>query len=391
MATQSISSPPLSQGPKRRRRFQGLLMAATLLCAGSNAAQSGKDQVGWVDKSGRAKTWTGIILENTLKQTVIQVGDKTRTTESSAVTSVSFGTVPPAFSEGVAYFERRDFETAAARFQVAATDASASEAVKAAARFRAGESWMQAGATAASAFTSAADQLERLKSDFPEARVLPRATLYLGRAKWLGGDAKGCADLLRALFQEREKPGYGANVCYRAGVFASQAYTAAGDTKTAKTVLDAVLPALASSLASLDDSDELRFELGNIEADALLGEGFCLLADGKTSQAKNFFRSKLSATSKSEALQFGARLGLGEALLAGGDTREAQIEFSMVSALDHTSNDRVARALIGLTECALKLPDSDSRQNAKLWLQSIIDQFGDTPSVLRAKELSKSL
>ena len=44
-------------------------------------AQSGKDQVGWIDKSGRAKTWTGIILENSLKQTVIQVGDKTRTTE----------------------------------------------------------------------------------------------------------------------------------------------------------------------------------------------------------------------------------------------------------------------------------------------------------------------
>ena len=69
-------------------------------------------------------------------------------------------------------------------------------------------------------------------------------------------------------------------------------------------------------------------------------------------------------------------------MLASGETRDAQIEFSMVSALDHTSNDRVARALIGLTECALKLPDTDSRQNAKLWLQAITDQFGATPSVL---------
>ena len=153
----------------------------------------------------------------------------------------------------------------------------------------AGEAWMNAGATAANAFSSAVDQFERLKTDYPQARILPKGTLQLGRAKWLNGDAKGCGDLLRALFQERTKPGYGATVCYRAGVYAAQAYTSAGDTATAKSVLDAILPALASDLASLDDSNEQRFELNNIEADALLGEGFCMLADGKASQAKNFF------------------------------------------------------------------------------------------------------
>jgi len=377
--------------PTHRRRFAGLLAAAALLVGTAVSAQSSKDQVSWVDKSGRAKSWSGIVTENSLSQTVVQVGERERKVDNASVRAVHFGSVPPAFEEGEAYFDRHDFKAAATRFQVASTDAGASDAVKAAARFRAGAAWMQASATAEDAFTQAADQFERLLADFPADRAAPRASLYLGRAKWLAGDAKASAAILKALFQDRQKEGYQPTIAFRAGVLGAQAFVAAGDVKAGKSLFAEVQPALASHLASLDSADSSRFELSHIEADALLGEGFCLLADGKAPQAKSFFSSKLSPSSKASALTYGARLGLAEALLAAGETRAAQVEFSTVSALDYTSDDRVARAMLGLAECALKLPDTTSRQDAKLWLQSIQDQFGDTPSVLRARELAKSL
>lgn len=383
--------PSLLPGSKPLQRVSSLLITAGLLLGGSLQAQSGKDQVGWTDKSGRAKTFTGIITENSLERTVIQVGDNERRVDSDAVTLVSFGAVPPAYAEGVAYFDRNDFSTAAARFQVAATDASASESVRAAARFRSGQAWMRASTQSSDAFANAVDQLERFVSDHPSNRSLPLATFYLGRAKWLGGDSQAAAELLRGLFQNRETAGYPAVVSYQAGTVAAQALIAAGDAASAKSLFAEVQPALASHLASLDSADSQRFRLSNIEADALLGEGFCLLAEGKASQAKSFFNSKLSSAPGSSALAHGARLGLAESLLAEGETRAAQLEFAKVSALDYSSSDRVARAMLGLAECALKLPDSSSSADAKLLLQSIQDQFGDTPSVLRAAELLKSL
>ena len=122
---------------------------------------------------------------------------------------------------------------------------------------------------------------------------------------------------------------------------------------------------------------------------ARLGEGFCLLAKGSTSQARTFFQGQLTNASKSSSQRFGARLGLAQALFADGRFREAQIEFAQVSAIDHTDRDRVARALVGLAECSQQLSDSTGRQQAKSWLQTVKDQYGDTPSALRAQELLK--
>ena len=90
-------------------------------------------------------------------------------------------------------------------------------------------------------------------------------------------------------------------------------------------------------------------------------------------------------------LRHGARLGLAEALLAEGKVREAQIQFAQVSAIDHTDRDRVARALVGLAQCSLKLSDKNANQKAKRSLETVRDHYGDTPSVLQAQVLLQTL
>ena len=62
-----------------------------------------------------------------------------------------------------------------------------------------------------------------------------------------------------------------------------------------------------------------------------------------------------------------------------------------MSALDFTDRDRASKALVGLAESALKLSDTDSKADVRLWLETVVREYGDTPSVLKANELLKSI
>ena len=117
--------------------------------------------------------------------------------------------------------------------------------------------------------------------------------------------------------------------------------------------------------------------------DANTGEGFCLLAEGKLPQAKTFFQGRLDDPTESAA----ATLGLAETQLALGELRAAQIGFAKVSASDHRSRDRVARALIGLAQTTVQLGDSESESTRTQYLQDVMTRYGDTPAARQASEL----
>ncbi len=376
------------------RTLGAFAIAGALLPAPTASAQR-PDQVSWIDNAGRAKTWRGSIKENTLTRTVIDSGGRDRNISSDQVAGVVFGDVPPSFVDGTAYFDRGDFENAAAKFQVAASDASARDVVKAAARLRAAESWMRRSLADKSAFQSAVGQLETFLTDYPEDRQVPRARALLGRAKLLSGDFAGSAEAYRSLYGEVQAEtataGYSLEVCYDAGLAAARSTLLAGDRDAARELFGSVATALTSVLASVGESSPAHRALSATHADARLGEGFCLLAANSLSQAKTFFQGQLSSSPKTGSQRFGARLGLAETLLADGRFREAEIEFAQVSALDYTDRDRVARALVGLADCAIKLSDSNGRAQAKSWLETVLSEYADTPSVLRAQELLKDL
>jgi len=381
--------------PHFRTSLAGLALLA-LVGLGNPALAAQRDQVLYRNAAGQAKTETGTVVENSLAKVRLDIGSRERDFDTASVDRVVFGDVPPAFAEGVAYFDRGDYENAAKQYQLAAGDAAARDVVKAAARLRAAESWMKRGASDASAFAQAKSEAEVFLADSPNNRDVPHARALLGRATWLGGDPAGAAEVFRALYQEAQgaepTPGYSYPICYQSGVFAAQAFLATGDGATARALYNELSGALATLLASLDENDPSRGFLIGLQAKAQLGEGFCLLADGQNAQARTFFQGQLSAAGKANAAQrFGAQLGLAEALLADGNARQAEIEFAQVSAIDYTDRDNVARALVGLAECALQLSDADGRQQAKVWLQTVRDQYGDTPAVLRAQELSQTL
>lgn len=371
----------------------GATSAALAVLAGLALAQGARpDQVLWRNSRGAVNTVTGVVKENSLAQVVVETGSSQRKLDPLTVERIEFGDVPAAYADALTYFDRGDFENAAAKFTLAAGDAAARPVVKARARLAAAETWLRRGGVERSAIETAHKECEQFLNEFSDNRDVPGARLLLGRLQRLSGDAAKAAETYAALYKEGSgsapTAGYPPLVSFQAGLAAAESYLASANPARARELYLSLDGSIGSALASLADSDPLRARYAAIQSEARLGEGFCLLASGSVSQARTFFQGQISGAEGNAARRFGARLGLGQVLLAEGNARGAELEFAQVSAIDHTNRDRNAQALVGLAESAIQL---QARSDAKLWLEAVTQQYADTPAVLRAQELKKTL
>lgn len=381
---------PLPTLPRKPDRI-GAALAMLIGLAGSAAGQdSRQDHVLWRNARGQVNSLAGIVSENSLTAVVVEANNSPRKLDPLSVQRIEFGEVPQAYADALTYFERGDFENAAAKFTLAAGASDARPLVRARARLAAAEAWLRRGTVDRGAIETARKECELFLNEFPTHRDVPRARLLLGRLQRLAGESAKAAETLDSLYREGSggAPGYAPEIAFQAGLAAGEAYLAIPDAAKSRELYLGLDGAIGTALARLGDADPLRAEFAAIQSEARLGEGFCLLASGSVIQAKTFFQGQIAGADGNPAKSFGARLGLGEALLAEGNARAAQLEFARVSAIDHTSKDRSARALVGLAESAVKL---QAKGDAKIWLDAVTDQFPDTPAVLRAQELKKTL
>ncbi len=392
-----MTRPALQTRPSRRSTLAAALLLA--VAAPSAIAQDGParpDQVSGHKRSGAPVTVSGVVTANTLAEVVIDQSGKEVKMPSELVDHIDWGDAPVSFHDGLVYFGRGDFESASARFRLTAGDAAARGVVQAAARLLAGESLLRWASQDPSHLSEAADELRTFLDDHPDNREVPHARYLLGRVAMLSGENAAAAESLGALFGELQgdtaTEGYAPALCLRAGLDAADAKLAAGDTAGAKELYASCDAAIASYRASLDESEErlapVLATLQTLAARAALGEGFCSLADGQVRQARTFFEGKLSGNGSVPAAQrFGASFGLAECDFAEEKWRDAQLAYAHVSAIDHTSRDRVARALVRLAQCAEKLRDTDYRQDFRNWLTTVVERYGDTPAARQAREL----
>jgi hypothetical protein len=381
----------------RTPRVAPLALAAMGLFAPALAAQGEPkpDQVFAANpRTGAVSPVTGVVAENGLEKVVVQQGEKSRDVESELVVRIVFGDVPPAYKDGATYAERGDHAEAAESYLLAAGDAAARPIVQAASRLRAAEELMRAGAADPSAYARAAGEAATFLGDHPTNREVPAARILQARATALSSDAAQAAEMYRQVFREAENQeptaGYSWAQCMRSGLRAAQAFVEAGDTASARSTYTQLEAALTRVLGTLLEDSGERQDLVAIQDQARLGEGWCLLAGGNPSQAKTFFRGQITNAS-SAALLHGAELGLAEAQLAEGEVRAAQFLFARVSALDFVDRDRIARAVLGLARCALKLSDGNARTDARRWLEAIVADYGDTPAARAAREELENL
>ena len=347
------------------------------------SAQGRPDQVYVLDtRSGKINMFAGIVQEHNLEKTVVIRSGKERSYDTSRIERIVWGDVQGSFREGRTYFDRNDFENAAAKFLVAATDDPRGP-VKAAARLLAAQSFLNLSVKDPDRIGDAIEQAQRYIDDYEDGADLQAARDLHARATWLSGDAAAAAKLFDSLFQEAGSEevtvGYKLTTCLKAGLSAAHAHLASGETLPARETFSKLRQQADSALALLEEDSKEKIELQRLSLEARAGEGFVLLAAKQAKQAITFFDSQLNSASKSQStLRYAALLGLGEAFLAEDRTREAQLKFAQVSSLDHTNRDRVARALFLLAESTQKLADPNSMGAIKAWLNSIVSDYGDT-------------
>ena len=375
----------------------GLLALTISLVGGAAAnpasAQGRPDQIYVLDtRSGKIDMLAGVVQEHGLEKTVIVRSGKERSYDSSRIERIVWGDVLGSFREGRTYFDRGDYENAAAKFLVAATD-DLRTPVQAASRLLAAQSFLNLSMKQPDRISDAIEQARRYMDDYADGAGLPQARTMHARAKWLAGEAAEAAALFDAIFQEASAGditlGYKITPCLRAGLSAARAYLAAGETLPARETYLKLRQRAESGIAALEEGSKEHAELHKLSLEARAGEGFTLTAGKQGKQAITFFESQLRSAKKTDsALRYASLLGLGEAFLAENRVREAQIKFAQVSSLDHTDRDRVARALFRLAESTESLADPNSTGTVKAWLNTIVNEYGDT---LWANPARKSL
>jgi hypothetical protein len=370
------------------------LALAALFCLGglvpSSPAQDGgrPDQIFLIDRRGEAKNVSGTVQSDAIDELSVNSRGKDRSYDSGTITRVVFGTVPTAYSEGLVYANQDDLENAVRKFRIAAEDSDARGPVRAKARFLAASSLMDSAASSPenTNWSEVVDEFGRFLSDNPSNRLVPTARTKQARAQLLAGEAQLAAELGAAVFGDLDaggKTAYTSELCLMAGLDSARAFLTAGDPAKARSLFGELE---ASTTGMLADADEMTtLAITSLKERALLGEGWVLLAEGKTTQANTFFSGQLLGT-PSAGTRFSARLGFAETLLLQGKFRDAQLEFAAVSALDYISRDNVAQALSGLIRCAANLPDSDSAERIAAWKESILTSYGDTPAALSVRE-----
>ncbi len=184
------------------RAALGLGLASAALLAPATA-QGRPDTVYRLnERTGKVLAITGTVLENSLTKVRIDRSGKESSYDASEVVQIDWGSVPPAYRDGMTYRRKGEFAEAVDAFRVAATDASTREVVQADARLKAAETLLQLGASDAGQYQEAAAEAEKLVSDFGESSLVPRARYVIGRALRLSGQDAAAAEALEALYGE---------------------------------------------------------------------------------------------------------------------------------------------------------------------------------------------
>ncbi len=347
-------------------------------------------------RTGKIDTIIGVVLENSLSEVKVDRGGKESTYASSEIVGIEWGQAPAAFRDGKTFATRADHENALARFRMAAGDSDARPVVQADARLRAAEALLAWGADDANRYSECVAEIDRYLSDDPSGRRVPHARWVKARASLLAGDAATAAAGFRALYDSgvvQSAQGYDRTLCMDAGLEAAQAFLA-GDspnTGTARELFASLEVAYGQAAALEGVGAEERVHLLAGQGRAAVGEGFCLLVSGDGSKAERFFQGRLSGATDNPAQRFSILYGLGLSLIAQGKYTQGLVELAKVSALDHTSRDRKAAALVAMAHAAIKLGTADAPALAKRWLTTVSTRYKDTPAAAQAAQALENL
>lgn len=347
-------------------------------------------------RDGSVSAVSGVVKRYELGKVTVAVAAKENNYDALQIQSVEWGEAPPSFHDGHVYSDRGAWGDAIKSYRVAASDASARDVVKAAAKHLLAHALLMGGAEDPTRFTEAANEAQEFLASYATSLDVPQVRMLHARALWLSGKPAEAGAAFRAIHAELKgdtaTEGYDKLLCLQAGIQAGRALLDAKDTLGARevfTALEGQAGPLAAGAAADDANKPL---LQAISDEAALGAGFVDLAAGQSKQALTFFSARFNQLrgDTPASARFAILLGYGEALLAEGKAREAALQLAKVVGLD-ADRDRALRATVKMAEAYTKLPDADARAQACARVKDVLTSGGDSPAAVRARQLAKEL
>lgn len=382
---------------RRTAALVALLVFGTLNPAFASGEGGKPDRVYVKSKrDGSVSAVSGVVKRYELGKVTVAVAAKENNYDALQIQSVEWGEAPPAFHDGHVYADRGVWGEAIKSYRVAASDASARDVVKAAAKHLLAHALLMGGAEDPTRFTEAASEAQAFLAAYATSVEVPQVRMLHARALWLAGKPAEAGAAFRAIHSELKgdtpTEGYDKLLCLQAGIQAGRALLDAKDTLGARevfTALEGQAGPLAAGAAADDANKPL---LQAISDEAALGSGYVDLAAGQSKQALTFFSARFNQLrgDTPASARFAVLLGYGEALLAEGKAREAALQLAKVVGLD-ADRDRALRATLKMAEAYTKLPDADARNQACARVKDVLATGGDTPAAVRARQLAKEL
>ncbi len=366
-------------------------LAAMLSPIGFGATLQKADTVYRVNaRTGKTTPIQGSVTADGLEKLAITLkDDDTKSYDSSEILRVVWGDVPTSFTDAKKYAKRADWQNAVSSYKEAASDSDARPPVQAAARLHAVESLLTWGKAEPARFADAVAEAERFIAEFADSRHYPQVRALKARASWLSGDATAARDGYKSLYEAGKggAAGFDPLLVADAALQGGLAAFAAGDSAGGRELLTFAEGAFRG----------IESEDAGVKAQAATGQEIAALGELLSKVARNDFSGVESAleraADKGETVggKAAAKLALGKALLGQEKPNDALLHFAWVSAMDHTSADRRAEALIGIAEASMGISPEKGPAQAKAALERVVRDYGATPSARIASERLKSM
>gem|GEM_PF-3081530 len=305
------------------------------------------------------------------------------------VREVIYGDQPAAYTQGIRFLEKMDFENAIASLKLSMEGSGVRDWVKTYARLHMGRAYQLWGASDKSKFQEAINTYNDLLADDPKTRFYAEVLLNMALAHSSNGDLSNAVATFERLGKEAYEKKLGVVWEARAKHEKAEAKLLAGqldeserDFKSSET--------FCTEQAKKTDDVVLKAELDRLAGLDRLSQGKVLIKRKRYKQAQDFFKGVLSNSSSTLEAMAGAQNGLAECFLAEKKVKEAQNQFAIARVVYGAVSVEAAKATYYLGICCLELKEKEPKYKmmAQTYFQEVVTLF---PATFWAKEAQKKL
>jgi TolA-binding protein len=268
------------------------------------------------------------------------------------VQEIVWGDAPEAFSAGLEFLEKGDYENAVQSFKLAAGARRVRDWIKLYPDFYAARALLAWGEKDSQRFSEALAVYERLAKDHAESRLAPEILLNIGICLLKMKDYSRAESVLREYEKKAFDDTFPMEWQVRAKEWNAILSEEKGDFRIASNKW--------KSLEEFASNNNLL----KIQNRAIIAQGRSLLKSENYAQAEEFFSKLLDTHADNGAIMAGAHNGLGECYFQKKDMRRAYVEFCKVRALFFDSQEEKARATYWAALCADELANQIKRSSS---------------------------